>query len=76
MVHRDPVARARDIDFEFIAQGPVRVQGDDAVGQNNRLVHVVGDQNTGLFVVIPNRLNLIRKIGTGQRIKRGQGFIE
>mmetsp|Transcript_13743 Transcript_13743/g.23394 ORF Transcript_13743/g.23394 Transcript_13743/m.23394 type:complete len:505 (-) Transcript_13743:846-2360(-) len=76
VVHFHPVPGAGDGHFELFAQGPVGVQGNDAVGQNDGLVHVIGDQHTGLFVSFPNALDFVGQIGAGQRVQRRQRLIQ
>ena len=50
VVHRHAVAGAGQFDCKFGAQPPFGGQGQDAVGQQDRFVHVVGDQDAGLFI--------------------------
>ena len=76
VIHLHPVTRTRDGDFELITQRAIWVQRDDPIGEDDRLVHVIGDQNTGFLVFVPDRLDLIGKVGTGQRIKGGERLIE
>ncbi len=57
-------------------KGSIGVQRDDPVGQNDRLVHIVGDQDTGFLVGFPDVFDLIRQIGAGQRVQRRQRFVQ
>ena len=75
-VHLHPIARSRQSHFELLPQRAVRVQRDDPVGQNDRLVHIIGDQHAGFLVSLPDPLNLVGKVRTGQRIKCGEWFIQ
>ena len=76
VVHLGPFARARDLNFELFAKRPVRVQRDDAVGEDDGFVHIVGDENAGLFLFGPNRLNLIGEVGAGERVESGKRFVQ
>ena len=76
VVHRAPVARAGQSDGERLPQPPLGGQGQNAVGQQNRLVHIIGDQDAGLFIGLKYRQNLVRQIGAGQGIQRRQWFIQ
>ena len=76
VVHLHAVTWTRDRDFEFFAQSAIGAQRNDAVGQNDGLIHIVGDQHTGFLVTLPDRLNLIGQIGAGEGVKRGQWLVQ
>ena len=58
-VHRHTIAWAFKRNFKLFSQGPIRVQRDDAICQNQRLIHIVSDQNAGLFVSVPNAFDFV-----------------
>ena len=76
MVHLHPVARTRQANGELCAERPIGVQRDDPIRENDRLIHVIGDEHAGFFVFLPDMLNLIREVRAGERIKRRKGFIQ
>ena len=75
IVHFSAITRTRNVDHKRLAQCAIRIKRHNAVGQKNGFVHIVGDQDTGLFVLLPNVQNLIGQIGPRERIKRGQRLI-
>ena len=76
MVHRRAVTRAGQFNGELLPQPPFRRQGQDAISQQDSLVHIIGDQDAGLFIRFQYRQNLIRQIGAGQGVKCGQRFVQ
>ena len=53
-----------------------RVQRNDAVGEQQRLVDVVGDQEDGLALCAPDALDLVLQLGARQRVERRQRLVE
>ena len=75
VVERLAVARAREVDRH---RGPERRPGPggqrhDAVGEQERLVDVVGDQHHRLLVALPDALDLVLQRGAGERVEAPSG---
>ena len=75
----DDVARARpgQVDAEGVAHaaGPRR-QHHDLVGQEDRLVDVVGDEEDGEVEVLPQRQQPLLHAQARLRVERGEGLVE
>ena len=52
------------------------LQHRDAVAEPQRLIHVVGDHDHGLFETLLQAQELTLEFMTGNRIKRAKGFIQ
>src|SRR5438046_1533683 len=48
----------------------------DAIGQQDRLFDIVGDQHHGLASLQPDTRQLVLQCGARERIKRAKGLIE
>ena len=78
VVQRRALAGPRDRHLEGAAEGRLRpgLQGHDAVGKQDRLVDVVGDQDDGLAFLGPDLLELVLQLGARQRVERREGLVE
>ena len=72
------VARTRQIDLEGRAQCRLGagVERNDPVRQQDRLIHVIGDEDHRLLVFFPDGFDLVLQLGTGQGVECRQGLIE
>ncbi len=75
-VQRSPVAGAGQGHVKRLPQGAIGVQAQNAVGEDQRLIHVIGYHHGGALFGAPDRLNLCRHIGAGQGIQRRQRLIQ
>ena len=77
-VHRGSLARPRERHAEFRAEARLRsgIERDDAVGEQDRLVDVVGDQHHRLLFLRPDVLDFGLQLGAGQRVERRQRLVE
>ena len=73
-----PVARAVNIHGERWAERGVRAgaQGNNAVGQQNAFVHVVGDEHHGFLILLPDAGDFILQRRAREGVERGEWFIE
>ena len=73
---RRRIARARDLDQE-IALDRSRPVGhhDDAVGQVDRLLDAVGDEQDRLFELGPQAQQFVLQVAPGERVERAEGFV-
>ena len=78
VVERHALARPRDRHLERRAERCLGagLQRDDAVGQQDGLVDVVGDQDDRLAFLGADPLELVLQLGARQGIERGQRLIE
>ncbi len=69
-----PVERHPELGAERgVRAGPER---DDAVGEEDRLVDVIGDQHHRLPLRLPDRGDLVLELGAGQRVERRERLVE
>ena len=52
------------------------IERHDAVGEQQRLVDIVGDEQNGLPLLRPDRLDLVLQIGARQRIERRERLVK
>ena len=76
VVHGHSVAGAGDTYLNRIGQSAIRVERHNTVCKEDRLIHIIGDQDAGLFVALPNLQNFIRQIGPRQRIQRRERLVQ
>jgi len=76
VIERHAVARVLKFHLVDRAQRAVRIERYDAVGEENRLIHVVGDQHHGGVGLGADFGQLVLELGTGERIERGQRLIQ
>ncbi len=72
------VAWAIEIHFDGRAECRARAgtQRDDSVGQQQTLVHVVGDQHDGLAIAFPDLFDLVLQGRSRERVQRAERFVE
>ena len=72
------IARPRQVDDELASERRAGSDGqrNDPIGEEKRLVDVVGDEDDGLLVLLPDPLDLVLELGAGQRVERRQGLVE
>ncbi len=64
VIHRAPLARSQQLHLEFTPQPGAATgqQRDHPVGQQQRLVHIVGDQHHGAAIAFPDGLDLVLQL--------------
>ena len=72
--------RSRGAAMSTVTEGPSVAPGpaerNDAVGEQDAFVDVVGDQHDGLLVLLPDALDLVLQRGARQRVERAERFVE
>lgn len=78
MISRVTIARSRLRHTELAAQRRARSrrERDDAIGEQQRFIHVVGHHHYGLALVSPERFDLILQARAGEGVERAQRLIE
>ena len=78
VIHGLAIARPRQVHAELRSQRGARSgrQRDDAIGQQQRLVHVVGHQHDRLLLLAPDGFDFVLQFGARQRIERRQRLVE
>ena len=71
------VARPRQVDLDLVEDAAgARAHHHDAVGEHDRLVDVMGDQDQGRLGVGPQIEQMVLQIGAGKSIERGERLVE
>src|SRR6185436_18628193 len=78
MVNRFAIARPGKIDFDPGSERGVwpGAEWNDAVGQKNTFVDVIGDQHNGSFVFLPDAGDFVLQNGARQSVQRAEWFIQ
>ena len=78
LVHLGAVARSRERYREFGAEGRAGsgLERNDPVGEQDRFIDVVGDEDDGLLFLRPDRLDLGLQLGAGEGVERRQRLVE
>ena len=77
-IDRRTVAWPRNVDSEGRTErrARARVERNDAIREQQRLVDVVGDQQHRLLLAAPDFLDFVLQLGAGERVERRQRLVE
>ena len=70
------ISRIRNINInDFFYSAGARVHDDDSLRENDRLFHVMRDEETGLLLLLPGLQKFGLQLRSGLRVQRTERFV-